>query len=125
MWSEIKARFSLFFDESVRDLRSKCNKISQFFSSDGSVSGETFGEEEEKEKTSPKPNPLIAQPAQTDENKREKTKKMWKIFFCFLGATINLFNLIIRCFALPMGVSSGRARKSFGMFSRFDSVRRR
>lgn len=80
VWSEIK--WFSFPTKSVRDLRSKCNKISQFFSFDGSFSGETF---QGRRKTSPKPNPLIAQPAQTDENKRGKTKKMCGTFsFAFL-----------------------------------------
>lgn len=124
VWSEIKLA-SPFSTSSVRDLRSKCNKISQFFSSDGSVPGETFVGEEEKEKLLQKPNPLIAQPAQTDENKREKTKKMCgKFSFAFLEQQ-SIF-LILSFVVLLRQWGSGRAsEKKFGMFSPFDSIRRR
>lgn len=125
VWSEIKARFSLFRDEKrQRFAGASVTKLVNFSLPTEAFRVKLLGEKGRR-KSSPKAESAYCTTSTNSRKQARKNKEnVRKIFFCFLGATINLFNLIIRCFASSMG-SERASEKKFGMFSPFDSIRRR
>lgn len=111
VWSEIKARFSLFRDEQrQRFAGASVTKLVNFSLPTEAFRVKLLGEEERR-KSSPKAESAYCTTSTNSRKQARKNKEnVRKNFFCFLGATINLFNLIIRCFASSMEWASEREK---------------
>lgn len=112
-----KTRFSLFRRKASEICGASVTKLVNFSLPTEAFRVKLLGEEEEEEeKLLQKPNPLIAQPAQTVENKREKTKKMCgKFSFAFLEQQSIFLILSFVVLLRRWGVSE-RVEKSLACF---------